>query len=200
MIWTPKWVIVMISGDEIVGYIVFHALDRIWAVFDWDENENKTFSAVCNRDQHNRHYHHLISLTRPAISNRCAAAYWCDAEGPQVRSGIWGKVGKKRESNWGIKFVEIHGSIISKNNTMIIILAIELLDVNLLLVFLMINSFLKNWWCALTISAPYSVYRELKKVEKLWTRLVSVVSTEFWYGGDTTFGSPEHSLPLLIGY
>jgi hypothetical protein len=59
-------------------------------------------------------------------------------------AGVWGKVGKEREKNKikqklreksVIKIVEIHDNVIFKNVTMIIILAIELLNTILLLVF-----------------------------------------------------------------
>jgi hypothetical protein len=53
-------------------------------------------------------------------------------------------------------------NIIFKNNTMIIILAIELLNTILLLAFLMLKSLLKNNWCTLKILAPFPVCRELK--------------------------------------
>jgi hypothetical protein len=86
-------------------------------------------------------------------------------------------------------------NIIFKNNTIIKILAIEHLNVNFYS-FLMIRSLVKHWWYALTIRASYSVCHVLKKIEKLWARLFSVVSTEFWYGvEDTTFDRPEHSNP-----
>jgi hypothetical protein len=58
--------------------------------------------------------------------------------------------------------------IIFKNNAMIRILAIELLNPTLVLV-LMIKSLLEDLWCPSTTLAPRSVYRELKKDDKLRT-------------------------------
>jgi hypothetical protein len=75
----------MICGDEIVGSMLFHACDRIWAAFDWDENENRTFRAVVDRGRHNRLYRHPISLIRPAIVNRYAP------KGPQMCHGSLGE-------------------------------------------------------------------------------------------------------------
>jgi hypothetical protein len=71
-------------------------------------------------------------------------------------------------------------NIIFKNNTMIRILAIELLlNTILILVSSMIKSLLKNWWCALTVLEPCSVCRELKRVENLWSRARLTVVPEF---------------------
>jgi hypothetical protein len=80
---------------------------------------------------------------------------------------------EKREKSWGIKrSLNSTINIICKNNTMIRILAIELWNIILLLVFLMTKSLLKNWWCALTILAPCSVCAmSWKKVEKLCARV-----------------------------
>jgi hypothetical protein len=61
--------------------------------------------------------------------------------------------------------------IILKNNTMIRILAIELLNTILLLVFLMIKYILKKLMVYLdNFYAPCSVCHELKEIEKLCPR------------------------------
>jgi hypothetical protein len=54
-----------------------------------------------------------------AIFNRCAAAHWCDAKGPQVCGGSLGKGRKKREKNWGItKFWKYMINIIFKKHNL----------------------------------------------------------------------------------
>jgi hypothetical protein len=59
-------------------------------------------------------------------------------------------------------------NVIFKNNTMIKVLAIELLNRISIFAFLMIKiSLLKKLWCALTFLAPCSAYCELEKVENL---------------------------------
>jgi hypothetical protein len=63
--------------------------------------------------------------------------------------------------------------MIFKNNAVIRILATEILNIILVLVFLMIKSLLKNSWCALTSLAPYSACHELEKVEKLCCTQIS---------------------------
>jgi hypothetical protein len=55
-------------------------------------------------------------------------------------------------------------NIIFKNSTMIRILAIQLLNIILLILSVTMKSLLKKWWCALKILTPRSMCRELKKL------------------------------------
>jgi hypothetical protein len=77
------------------------------------------------------------------------------------------------------EFLNFMININFKSNTIIIILAIELLSTILISV-LMIISLLKNWWCALKILAHFSMCCQLKKVEKLWFRLYSSETLDEW--------------------
>jgi hypothetical protein len=79
---------------------------------------------------------HLFRSSITAIFNLCASAHLCDARSPQVcRSSLGAKVEKKRENFRNRKLSKSVIKIILKNNTLIRILAIELLNRTLLLVF-----------------------------------------------------------------
>jgi hypothetical protein len=62
-------------------------------------------------------------------------------------------------------------NIIFRNNTLIRILAIELLNIILILVILMIKSLLKKLMVCLDNLSPCSVCCELNKVENRWSRV-----------------------------
>jgi hypothetical protein len=89
--------------------------------------ENRVFAAWRNVPK---------PASKAANFKRCATAHWCDEKSPQVFPGSLGKVERREEKSRGYKKLsKTMIDIVFKNNTLIRILALELLKIMSLLAF-----------------------------------------------------------------